>query len=449
MMLVLLVVPLKAQYNLSGMGGGVGLGAMWGDTELKDQLARLQWRSFLRYGLVDHLQVELGGGLGRVAGDQYEATLIPIDFRLLLSPLSQESWNPFIYAGGGAVHYKAEQVPPGAPPVSEVTGWAGNIPLGAGLQINIDDRMLFEASGGVNFTSTDKIKGLVVGDRKDRFWGFLVGLTTCGGESGDADPDKDGLTNREEKQLGTDPHNADTDGDGLTDGEEVLKYKTNPLKADTDGDGLTDGDEILKYKTDPLKADTDGDGLSDADEILKYKTDPLNPDTDGDGLTDGDEVLKYKTDPLKADTDGGTVPDGVEVKRGTDPLNPNDDIPKKAELKVEVGTSIVLEGVVFKTGSADITPESQDILEKAYNTLAQNPDIQVEIQGYTDNVGKRSSNLKLSTRRADAVKTYLVAKGISDARITTKGFGPDKPIVPNTTTENKQTNRRIEFFRTK
>jgi len=128
------------------------------------------------------------------------------------------------------------------------------------------------------------------------------------------DNDGDGLSNDEEKRLGTDPDNPDTDGDGLNDGAEVNTTKTDPKNPDTDGDGLNDGDEVFNHLTDPLKKDTDGDGLNDGDEVNKYKTDPLKPDTDGDGLNDGDEVLKLKTDPLKADTDNDGVNDGLEVK---------------------------------------------------------------------------------------------------------------------------------------
>jgi OmpA-OmpF porin, OOP family len=183
---------------------------------------------------------------------------------------------------------------------------------------------------------------------------------------------------------------------------------------------------------------------------MKYKTDPLKLDTDGDGLNDGDEVMKHKTDPLKADTDGGTVNDGAEVARGSDALNPADDVPpKKEELKVEVGKAIVLEGIIFATGKADITPESEANLDKAYNTLAQNPEIVVEIQGHTDNTGKKATNVKLSQARAESVKAWLVKKGIATERITAKGFGPDKPAADNTTKEGRQKNRRIEFFRVK
>jgi len=218
------------------------------------------------------------------------------------------------------------------------------------------------------------------------------------------------------------------------------------LKADTDGDTLSDGDEINKFKTSPLKKDTDGDDLSDAEEINIFKTDPLKVDTDADGLKDNVEVKQYKTNPLKADTDGGSILDAAEVMRGTNPLDPKDDI---ESIKSDVGQAIVLEGVVFATGKSDILPESEAILTKVYYTLKDNPAINVQIQGHTDNVGNKKKNVALSLARAESVKAFLTSKGIDGARITTVGFGPDKPLLPNTTAENKQKNRRIEFVRTK
>jgi OOP family OmpA-OmpF porin len=147
------------------------------------------------------------------------------------------------------------------------------------------------------------------------------------------------------------------------------------------------------------------------------------------------------------DTDGGTVDDGTEVARGTDPLNPADDVPKIAI--TEIGKPIVLEGIVFKTNSAEILPESEKTLNDAYETLRDNPKLEVGINGYTDATGSRDKNMKLSEARANSVKLWLVKKGIDEKRMATKGFGPDNPIGDNKTTEGKQKNRRIEFVRTK
>ncbi len=117
----------------------------------------------------------------------------------------------------------------------------------------------------------------------------------------------------------------DTDGDGLPDDDEE-EAGTDPLDPDTDDDGLTDGDEVDVHDTDPLDPDTDDDDLTDGEEVNTYDTDPLDPDTDDDDLTDGEEVNTYDTDPLDPDTDDGGVPDGDEVERGTDPLDPSDDL---------------------------------------------------------------------------------------------------------------------------
>ncbi|MFN0158533.1 MAG: OmpA family protein [Bacteroidota bacterium] len=457
-----------AQFKDQGIGFGATFGGTFGQTELKDKKLDHYARAFMRYSLFDHVQGELGVGAGYVKGIQYRTLIFPIDYRLVFSPMASDSWNPYIYGGAGVLRYDIEDIPPGATAGEKTKGWMLYAPAGVGLQFLTSENVVLEVTGGFNFAFKDNLNAVVRGGN-DAYWNFGAGFTVLG-ESGSADPDGDGLTNDEEKALGTDKRNADSDGDGLKDGQEVKATSTNPLKADTDGDslsdgnevnlhktnpnaadsdadGLSDGEEVNTTKTDALKMDTDGDQLTDGNEANTHKTDPMKADTDGDTLADGDEVNMRKTDPLKADTDGGTIGDGVEVARGTNPLDATDDV--KEEVKVEVGKAIVLDGIVFETGKSAITPESEAILEKAYNTLFQSPEIEVEIHGYTDNVGKKASNMKLSQARADAVKEWLVAKGISGDRIATKGFGPDNPIAPNDSKENKQKNRRIEFFRVK
>ncbi|HWV23328.1 MAG TPA: hypothetical protein VNZ58_03990 [Thermomicrobiales bacterium] len=148
------------------------------------------------------------------------------------------------------------------------------------------------------------------------------------------DSDDDGLTDAEERELGTDPNNPDTDDDGITDGDEVNIWGSDPLNSDTDGDLLYDGGELV-YGTNILDPDTDKDGLSDGAEVYIYKTSPTNPDTDGDGIPDGTEVANG-TDPLRApappqaaptappaplDSDGDGVSDENEVASGTDPYD--------------------------------------------------------------------------------------------------------------------------------
>jgi hypothetical protein len=138
-----------------------------------------------------------------------------------------------------------------------------------------------------------------------------------------ADADGDGLSDAEEANLGTDPHNPDTDGDGLTDGAEINVYGTRPLNPDTDGDGLSDGAEVNTYTTNPNNPDTDADGMPDGYEVAHTCLHPLvndgMGDPDADGLFNIQEFLRA-TDPCNPDTDGDGVLDGQEVVIGTDPL---------------------------------------------------------------------------------------------------------------------------------
>ena len=114
-------------------------------------------------------------------------------------------------------------------------------------------------------------------------------------------------------------------------------------------------------------------------------------------------------------------------------------------LELEKGKTMVLNGVNFETGSATLTPGSDAVLERAFFALTSNPQIRIEIVGYTDNVGDQRSNQRLSLRRAEAVSSWLVRKGIGTTRIVTVGMGPLEPLAPNTTPEGRAKNRRIEF----
>ena len=134
----------------------------------------------------------------------------------------------------------------------------------------------------------------------------------------------------------------------------------------------------------------------------------------------------------------------MEVQRRTNPLNPKDDIMKETII-LEKGKTAILEGVNFASGSATLAKSSEKTLEKAYNALVANPDIVVQIAGYTDNVGKPEANDILSARRAQSVKAWLVKKGIPANRLTTVGKGMRDPIAPNDTPDGRSQNRRIEF----
>jgi OOP family OmpA-OmpF porin len=109
---------------------------------------------------------------------------------------------------------------------------------------------------------------------------------------------------------------------------------------------------------------------------------------------------------------------------------------------------IVTHGITFDSGSDVIRPESGPTLRKILKLLQEDDVLKFEIQGHTDSQGGDKLNIPLSENRARAVKTWLVAQGIADARLTTKGLGATKPLKPNETAEGRAENRRVEFVKT-
>jgi OOP family OmpA-OmpF porin len=101
--------------------------------------------------------------------------------------------------------------------------------------------------------------------------------------------------------------------------------------------------------------------------------------------------------------------------------------------------------IEFDSGKATLTPSGQGILDDMAAALQKVKGKKVEVIGHTDNVGLRDSNLALSQARAEAVRTYLAGKGISQDMVMVSGQGPDRPVAENTTAEGRSRNRRIEF----
>ncbi len=106
--------------------------------------------------------------------------------------------------------------------------------------------------------------------------------------------------------------------------------------------------------------------------------------------------------------------------------------------------SLILKGVVFDTAKATLKSESFSHLEKVVEFMTYKPSAMIEVSGHTDNRGKPKKNLKLSEKRALAVRDYLISKGIEGDRIIAVGYGQEKPIATNDTEEGRALNRRTE-----
>ncbi|MBK9037294.1 MAG: OmpA family protein [Myxococcales bacterium] len=255
----------------------------------------------------------------------------------------------------------------------------------------------------------------------------------------DDDPDKDGIIG-DADQCPNDPEDmdgfqdedgcpdGDNDGDGIADGSDQcptdaedadgFKDEDGCPDPDNDGDGIADGSDQC-----PTEAE-DADGFQDDDGCP-------DPDNDGDGVLDGSD----------------TCPDKMETKNG---YQDTDGCPDEVPAALAKFTGVI-KGINFKTGSAEIVKTSNKILDKAVKVMADYPDIKLEIQGHTDDVGDDNANLELSQQRADSVKAYFESKGVAGDRVIAKGYGETMPSSPIDGLKGgklkaaQAKNRRVEF----
>lgn len=111
-------------------------------------------------------------------------------------------------------------------------------------------------------------------------------------------------------------------------------------------------------------------------------------------------------------------------------------------------TTVVLEGIHFQLGTAELAESAHGALNIAANILQKNPGLNMEVAGHTDSIGEAESNLQLSTLRAESVLNYLVSKGVAADRLQAKGYGANEPIADNTSDAGRAKNRRVELKRT-
>jgi len=225
----------------------------------------------------------------------------------------------------------------------------------------------------------------------------------------------------------------DSDGDGVPDHKDEcpdtpkgVKVNQRGCPLDTDGDGVPDYiDECpdtpkgVEVDEKGCPFDTDGDGVPDY--LDKCPGTPKGAKVDGRGC------------PL--DTDGDGVPDYLDECPGT---------PKGAKFD-ERGCWVISEAL-FDFNKYQIKTAFYPHLDEIVTVLKQNPDMVVEIQGHTDNVGSEAYNRKLSENRAKAVRNYLIKKGLSDQRLIAVGFGKSRPKTTNRTEEGRALNRRVELL---
>jgi outer membrane protein OmpA-like peptidoglycan-associated protein len=240
----------------------------------------------------------------------------------------------------------------------------------------------------------------------------------------------------------------DSDGDGVPDVRDRC-----PREAE-DKDGFQDSDGC----PDP---DNDGDGVVDGNDPCPDAKGPVerkgcpvevDKDSDGDGIVD--RLDKCPTKPGPKDYDGCPDTDGDEVPDGEDdcpelagpPENNGCPYDSPPYVIVESDRIRIKGNILFESGSAIIQKQSYPLLDEVATVLKKNPTLgPVQIEGHTDNKGTRQLNMDLSKRRARSVLDYLAGKGIDRKRMTSAGFGFDKPIATNDTALGRAKNRRVDF----
>ncbi len=302
---------------------------------------------------------------------------------------------------------------------------------------------------------------------------------------GPGDGDGDGIPDRRDDCPDT-PAGArvdgigcpvDTDQDGVADGidrcsgtpaDEIVGPDGCP--SDNDGDGVRDTTDVCMNT--PAGAvvdewgcsrDNDADGVPNGIDLCPTTLrgvwvgdDGCGRDSDDDGVLDGldrcaDTPAGTPVDVrgCPQDRDGDGVADSLDRCAGT-PRGTRvgtDGCPEAVPLFEEGRETLILDGVNFETNSAVLTSDSTVVLDRGARSLADWPEVRVEISGHTDSDGSAAYNLELSTLRASSVRTYLVSRGVSTGQLEVRGFGETRPIAPNTTGEEKARNRRVELRR--
>ncbi len=293
-------------------------------------------------------------------------------------------------------------------------------------------------------------------------WQFLLGYAFgFGGKPKDGDGD--GVFDSRDKCPNT-PLGAtvdvkgcpkDSDGDGVFDGLDKCPdtpkgwaVDASGCPLDSDKDGVPDGADKCPntpagaiVDTNGCPKDSDGDGVYDGldkcpDTPKGWPVDAKGcpKDSDNDGVPDGADKCPNSPAGAKVDATGCPLPEPKPEPAVPEPFKES--------------RTFVLEGVNFETDKAVLLPASKVILDKVAETLTAWPDVTVEVGGHTDSRGAHAHNMALSDARAKSVRDYLVSKGVAAARMTTKGYGPDKPIGDNKTDVGRAKNRRVELTKT-
>lgn len=236
---------------------------------------------------------------------------------------------------------------------------------------------------------------------------------------------------------------GDEDNDGIPDRADQCPKDPEDLDGFQDEDGCPD-------------PDNDMDGVLDRDDQCPSQPGPVTnhgcpvKDSDGDGLADDMDRCPLEFGPKERqgcplrDQDKDGVPDDQD--QCPDKPGPPDNLGCPYKFITVTDRMIVLkQKIFFAFAKAVIQSKSFPLLDEIAQALVDHPTFLIRIEGHTDSIGSAASNLKLSQARANAVREYLIRKGIAPERLKAVGYGEDRPIDDNSTEAGRAVNRRVEF----
>jgi outer membrane protein OmpA-like peptidoglycan-associated protein len=367
--------------------------------------------------------------------------------------------------------------------------------FGAGINFKLSPSVMLNFQEMAIYTNADNRDGKI-GDVNDAFLFHTIGLSFNFGNKKDAD--NDGVSDGYDKCPYTPANTAvdrkgcpldkdadgvadyidkcpdvagtkefygcpDTDADGVADADDECPdvKGTKALKGcpDTDGDGVADKNDrcISEAGTIALKGcpDKDGDGVADMDDKCAdtkkgFKVDATGctMDNDKDGIVNEEDACPDKSGPMALkgcpDTDGDGVADNEDrcpMIKGT---LANKGCPEMAKADVKRITQIAGK-IFFEVDKDKLLVASLNELDELATILQRYPEANLTIGGHTDSDGDDAYNMTLSQKRTDAVRNFLISKGITEMRLTATGYGESMPIADNTTAMGKAKNRRVEL----
>jgi len=336
--------------------------------------------------------------------------------------IGDTSWfNPYATVGGGLTWLDNSE--------------SGTVNGGLGMNFWFNDHLGLNIESKYKHAFESDVSNHISDNMYHHFQHSLGLVYKFGGK----DTDGDGIYDKKDacpEVFGLAEHNGcpDTDNDGVIDSEDdcpnTAGLATLNGCPDADEDGIADKDDACPNakgtKANKGCPDTDGDGLVDKDDSCPKVAGPAAnkgcpwPDTDGDGILDKDDDCVNLAGP--ASSKG--CPEITEVE-----------VAKLGEL---------FKTAYFKTGDDEFKKETPAKLDEAAEIMIKYPTANFSISGHSDSTGSKAHNQDLSERRAKAVKSYLVSKGVSSSNLTSKGYGEDMPIVSNNTRAGRAQNRRVE-----